>query len=260
MSVGFGAILTYASYIKPKDDIALNGLAGASVNEFAEIILGGSIAITASVIFFGIAETKIVASQGAFNLGFMALPAIFANIPFGQFFSFIWFLLLFFAGITSSIALSQPAIAFLEDELGFSRNKAVMTLGIFLFFASHIPIFVKGALDELDFWVGTFGLVLFALFEAVIFFWIYNSKKAWEELTRDNDINIPYVFYYVMKYIAPAFLLIILVAWSIEKLPEQLTKTDPGVWIARLFIIFVVFGGIFLVKKAWRKKNERTSS
>ncbi|WP_029519773.1 sodium-dependent transporter [Persephonella sp. IF05-L8] len=260
LSVGFGAILTYASYIKPKDDIALNGLAGASVNEFAEVILGGSIAITASVIFFGIAGTELIASQGAFNLGFMSLPAIFANIPFGQFFSFIWFLLLFFAGITSSIALSQPAIAFLEDELGFSRQKAVFSLGAFLFITAHIPIFIKGALDELDFWVGTFGLVIFALLEAVLFFWIYDSKKAWQELTRDNDIKIPGIFYYIMKYVAPGLLLVILGFWAVEKLPEKLTQSSTGIWIARGFILAVLILGIVLIKIAWSKRNERAST
>ncbi|MBK3331453.1 sodium:calcium symporter [Persephonella atlantica] len=258
LSVGFGAILTYASYIKPKDDIALNGLAGASVNEFAEVILGGSIAIVASVIFFGIPATAMIASNGAFNLGFMALPAIFANIPYGEFFSFLWFLLLFFAGVTSSIALCQPAIAFLEDELGFSRQKSVLALGIFLFIAAHIPIFIKGALDEIDFWVGTFGLVVFALFEAVIFFWIYNSKEAWKELTRDNDIKIPYFFYYIMKYIAPGLLIIILISWSIEMLPSQLTKTDPGAWIGRIFIVILTIIGFLLIKAAWGNRNGRT--
>ncbi|NPA12525.1 MAG: sodium:calcium symporter [Aquificae bacterium] len=260
LSVGFGAILTYASYLKPKDDIALNGLAGASVNEFAEIILGGSIAITASVIFFGIPATKMIAEQGAFDLGFMALPAIFANIPYGQFFSFIWFLLLFFAGITSSIALSQPAIAFLEDELGWSKKKAVLSIGVFLFLSAHIPIFIRGALDEIDFWVGTLGLVLFALFEAVIFFWIYDPKKAWQELTRDNDIQIPKIFYYIMRYVAPGLLIVILLSWGVQKLPERLSSSDIGVWIARLFLILLIVIGVILIKKAWERRDGRAST
>ena len=136
LSIGFGAILTYASYLKPKSDVVLNGLASASVNEFAEVILGGSIAITASVIFFGVAGTQLIASKGAFDLGFVALPAIFANTLYGNFFGFLWFLLLFFAGITSSVALAQPVIAFLEDELDFSREKAVFYTGTFLFISA----------------------------------------------------------------------------------------------------------------------------
>ena len=257
LSVGFGAILTYASYLRPKDDIALNGLAGASVNEFAEVILGASIGLVASVIFFGIAGTQHIAENGAFNLGFMAMPAIFANIPFGEFFGFLWFLLLFFAGITSSIALAQPAVAFLEDEFNFSRQKAVLYLGIFLFLSAQIPIFIKGALDEMDFWIGTFGLVVFALLESVIFFWLFNSKKAWEELTRNNDISIPYIFYYIMKYIAPAILLIILVSWSFQMLPSKLSSNSLNIWVARIFIIGLIAVSIVLVKIAWSKRGIR---
>ncbi|NPA53277.1 MAG: sodium:calcium symporter [Aquificae bacterium] len=260
LSIGFGAILTYASYLKPKSDIALNGLASASVNEFAEVILGGSIAITASVIFFGVAATQEIASNGAFNLGFMALPAIFANIPYGQFFGFIWFLLLFFAGITSSIALMQPAIAFLEDELGFSRDKAVLTLGIFLFISAHIPIFLKGALDELDFWIGTFALVIFALLETITFVWILGKDKAWEELNKYADIKIPKVFYYILTYIAPAFLVIILGWWIFTELPSKLIPEHINGWIARGFILLTALIGIYLVKIAWEKRNGRTSA
>ena len=260
LSIGFGAILTYASYLKPKSDIALNGLASASVNEFAEVILGGSIAITASVIFFGVMATQQIASNGAFNLGFIALPAIFANIPFGNFFGFLWFLLLFFAGITSSIALMQPAIAFLEDEFKLKRDKAVLYLGIFLFISAQIPIFLKGALDELDFWIGTFSLVIFALLETVVFVWILGKEKAWEEINRYADIKVPKVFYYILSYISPAFLTVILLWWLFTELPSKLIPQNINGWIARGFILITVLLGIYLVKKAWEYKNGRTSS
>ena len=256
LSIGFGAILTYASYLKPKSDIALNGLAGASVNEFAEVILGGSIAIVASVIFFGVMGTQEIAHEGAFNLGFIAMPAIFANTPFGSLFGFIWFLLLFFAGVTSSIALSQPAVAFLEDEFGLKRQKAILYLMGFVFITAHIVIFMKGVLDELDFWVGTLALVLFALLEAVLFMWIFGSQKAWAELNKNADIHIPHIFYYIMKYISPLFLIIILISWTIDTLPTKLTENSLNVWIARGFIIFILILGILLVKIAWDKKKK----
>jgi SNF family Na+-dependent transporter len=62
LSVGFGAIHTYASYLKEKDDVVLSGLATCSTNEFCEVILGGSIAIPVTVAFFGLAQTKVVAA------------------------------------------------------------------------------------------------------------------------------------------------------------------------------------------------------
>jgi SNF family Na+-dependent transporter len=280
LSIGFGAILTYASYLKPKSDVALNGLASASVNEFAEVILGGSIAITASVIFFGVAGTQYIASKGAFDLGFMALPAIFVNTPYGEFFGFLWFLLLFFAGITSSVALAQPVISFLEDELNLKREKAVFYVGLFLLITAHLPIFLKGFLDELDFWVGTFALVIFALFEAITFVWLLGKdevlnkiknksliekiiiyitetpKYAWEELNKYAEIKIPRFFYYILAYVSPLFLIFILVWWGFDMLPKKIHADNINQWLARGFIVFVFLAGVVLVNIAWKRKRE----
>jgi len=132
LSLGMGTIHAYASYLKPDEDIVLSGLSTAFTNEFAEVILGGSIAIPVAVAFFGLDATKQIAQGGAFNLGFVSMPIIFGSnhFPLGEVFGFMWFLLLFFAGITSSVAMGQPVVAFLEDEFGMDRKKAVTTLAI----------------------------------------------------------------------------------------------------------------------------------
>jgi len=62
--------------------------------------------------FFGLAQTKAIAAGGAFDLGFFALPLIFQKMFLGNIFGAIWFFLLFLAGITSSVAMAQPIMAF----------------------------------------------------------------------------------------------------------------------------------------------------
>ena len=130
LSIGTGSILTYASYLKKKDDIALTGLTTSMTNEFAEVILGGSIAIPVAVAFFGLRQTELIAKGGAFDLGFVALPIIFQKLPLGEFFGMIWFLLLFFAGITSSVALCSPAMTTMFWRRGFSSGAAILTARI----------------------------------------------------------------------------------------------------------------------------------
>lgn len=215
LSVGFGAIQTYASYIKKKDDVALNGLSTAATNSFAEIILGGSIAIPIAVAFFGVAGTAKIADGGAFNLGFMAMPLIFQKIAFGQLFGTIWFFLLFLAGITSAVAITQPFMSFLQDEFQLTRKKATLITGSALFILGQPVIFFlkHGFLDEMDFWLGTFGVTLFACIEVFIFVWIFGPKNAWGELTAGADIKIPKIFYYILKYITPTFLIVLLGTW-----------------------------------------------
>jgi len=153
LSLGQGIINTYASYVRENQDITLNGLTTSATNEFAEVILGGTIAIPVAVAFFGLAETQVIAQGGAFNLGFQALPVIFQKIPLGQIFGGMFFFLLFIAGITSSVAMTQPAIAFLEDEFKWKRQKAVKVVFSVLVVCSAMVIafFKFGFLDELDF-------------------------------------------------------------------------------------------------------------
>jgi SNF family Na+-dependent transporter len=257
LSLGLGAVLTFASYVKKDDDIVMDGLCTASLNEFAEVIFGSTIAIVSAVIFFGMDGAREVASGGAFNLGFISMPAIFMHMPMGQFFGFLWFALLYFAGLTSVVALSQPVIAFFEDEFGWTRKKSVVSIGIFFLLATPLPMFLKGSLDELDFWVATFALVILALFEMVIFFWIFGADKAWEEINRGARIKVPRVFYYLMKYVTPTFLFVILMAWAYEQLPSVLSKGGTGVWAARVFLAVLFIVHLLVVRLAWKRRRTR---
>jgi SNF family Na+-dependent transporter len=268
LSVGMGTIHAYASYVKPKEDIVLSGLATASTNEFAEVILGGSIAIPVAVAFFGLTATKEIAAGGAFNLGFVAMPIIFGSnaFPFGEIFGFMWFLLLFFAGITSSVAMGQPVVAFLEDEFGMDRKKAVATLAIGVLIAVQFVVFFLkfGFLDEMDYWAGTFGLVVFALIETILFMWVFGADKAWKEMNSGGDIQIPKFFYYVMKYVTPVILMVIMIWWFIQSAVPTLflhnvpEEKIPYIWGARILMIVIALILIWMVKKAWanNKHNE----
>jgi SNF family Na+-dependent transporter len=268
LSLGTGALHTYASYIKEKDDIALTGLATSSTNEFAEVVLGGTIAIPAAVCFFGIQATQQIAEGGAFDLGFNAMPVIFQLLPLGSIFGFLWFLLLFFAGITSSVALTQPAMAFLQDEFNISRRNAAIILGIILFITGGANmLFLKhGFLDEIDYLVGTFGLVVFALIEVIIFMWIYGSDKAWAEINKGAEIKIPRFFKFIMKYITPSVLLIILIAWTKQEfigklLMQNVAKENiPYIIGARLMLLILIATVVILVHIAWKRKNKNLAS
>lgn len=263
LSVGMGTIHAYASYLKPNDDIALSGLSTAATNEFVEVVLGGSIAIPVAVAFFGITQTQEIAQGGAFNLGFVSMPIIFQKLPLGQFFGFLWFLLLFFAGITSSVAMGQPIIAFLEDEFGYSRKKATVTLAIFVLICVQFIVFLLkyGFLDEMDYWAGTFGLVVFALMETILFMWVFGADKAFEEINSGGDIKIPIFFKYIMKYITPLILIIIMIWWLInDAIPTLLLKGVPQekvpyLWGARILMLLILGIILFMIHIAWKNKE-----
>jgi SNF family Na+-dependent transporter len=261
MSVGWGIIHTYTSYLKEKDDVALTGLATAATNEFAEVILGGTIAIPAAVTFFGLMESQNIAQGGAFDLGFQTMPIIFQRIFWGKFFGTIWFLLLFLAGLTSAVALGQTVIAFLQDELDIPRAKAAWILGLSIFIlAQPVILFIdKGFLDEIDFWVGTLALVLFAFLEIIVYVWIFGIEKVSKEIERGALIRVPPIFYYILKYITPVFLIGILVFWIVQDVPNKIfmVGVDPAahtyLWLARIMLLGIFFVLLWLVRMAWRR-------
>ncbi len=265
LSLGQGIINTYASYLRERDDITLNGLSTSMTNEFAEVILGGTIAIPVAVAFFGVVETKLIASEGAFNLGFQSLPVIFQKLPLGQVFGAMWFFLLFIAGITSSVALTSPAVAFLEDEFKWKRKKAVNAVFAVLAACAILVVafFRFGFLDELDFWAGTFGLVVFATIEIVIFSWIFGVKRGWEQLHLGADLKVPKIFKFILKYVTPVYMLAVLGAWTYqEAIAKFLMKGEepsrrPYLWGARAMFVGLILVTALMVWLAWRKKRNR---
>ena len=268
LSLGFGAIQCYASYLRENDDVVLSGLATTSANEFAEVIMGGSIAIPAAAAFFGIASTQVIASQGSFYLGFTSMPAIFGFLPGGNFLGFLWFILLFLAAFTSIVAMAQPMIAFLEDEIGITREKAAILLGIFWFLSSHLCIYLRGGWQVMDFWAGTFGPPFLAFAEVVIIMWIFGGKKIWDEMHRGAHLRAPFFFFYTAKYITPLFLGVIFTAWIYQNIALPLFKgtlfqkalegVDMGwsVWIIRIFLVTLFSGMCITVWLVWKRRGK----
>jgi len=263
LSVGIGVILTYASYLKKEDDVVLSGLTAVSTNEFAEVILGGSIIIPMAYAFFGPVNIHAIAQSGAFNLSFVTMPLIFEKIPWGALFAFLWFALLFLAGVTSSVSLAQPAVAFLEDEFNLDRRRAAWIFGLAAFVLCQPAIFglSRGVVDELDFWGGTFCLVLFGTIEAVLFAWILGMDKAWEEIHSGAELRVPAVYKFIIKYITPLFLLAILGFWLVQEgLPTLLMKNvspanRPVVLAVRLMLLAIFAGLAWSVRVAWRRRR-----
>jgi len=213
LSVGFGVIITYASYLSNSDDVVLSGLTASSANEFCEVALGGMITVPAAFVFLGAAG---VVGQGTFALGFKVLPLVFATMPFPAVFGTVFFTLLFLAAVTSSLSMLQPGIAFLEEALGVGRKASVAILGMVTalgcLFVVHFSKDLK-ALDTIDFWVGTFLIFVFATALIITFGWVLGIDKGFAEAHRGAHLRIPSVFRYIIKYLSPAYLLIIFGLW-----------------------------------------------
>ncbi|WP_459556207.1 SLC5/6 family protein [Lacunimicrobium album] len=264
LSVGFGVIINYSSYLKKKDEIALSSLTACSVNEFFEVCMGGLITIPAAFMFLGVLDPTIISSS--FKVGFVALPNVFAHMPAGQFFGFLWFFMLFLAAITSSISMLQPVIAFLEEGLGLKRYASVTILGLItalglafvLYFSKNLT-----ALDTLDFWIGTFMLFVLAMFQSILYGWILGPKQGEIEMHHGAHLKVPSFVQFMLQYITPVYLIVIFVLFCYWNMGEYIQSIIANP-VSQMSIGFIALIATFIMilviisHKRWQKQGRKS--
>ncbi|NDD50639.1 MAG: NAD-dependent epimerase/dehydratase family protein [Flavobacteriia bacterium] len=212
LSVGMGTIHCYAAYVKPKDDIALNAMSAGWMNGFVEIVLGASIVIPIAVGYLGLDWVK---ENAGFSMAFQTMPYLFGKwgVALGTLAGVMWFGLLFFAGITSSLAMGTPWMGFMQDEFGYSVKKSALTFGLITLVMGLPTVFFfnEGVFDQYDYWGATVGIVIFALAESILFSWIFGIDRGWDEINSGSDITLPKIYKPIIKYVTPTILLVIFI-------------------------------------------------
>jgi SNF family Na+-dependent transporter len=210
LSVGMGTIHCYAAYVKSKDDIALNAVSAGFTNEFVEVVLGSLIVIPIAAGYLGLDWVK---ENAGFGMAFQTMPFLFEK--WGPVLSAVagvmWFGLLFFAGITSSLAMGTPWMGFMRDEFGWGRIKGSLSFGLIVLVLGlpTVIFYQEGVFDEYDYWAGTVALVVFALAETILFSWVFGIDRGWKELMSGSDLNVPTIYKFIIKYITPLLLLLV---------------------------------------------------
>lgn len=234
LSVGMGSIQCYASYLKKRSDVAANSMSAGMTNEFVEIVLGSSILIPIAVGYLGIDRVVELTGMGGLGLSFRTMPYLFQQ--WGPILSALagvaFFGLLFFAGITSSLAMGTPVISFLKDEFGWGQKSAAYLVGVIIFVLGMptVIFFNYGVFDEYDYWAGTISLVVFAMLESILFAWFFGIDKGWAEINKGADIKLPVVFKYLIGYITPVILIVIFIASLIQPANDDWSKLSWKGW------------------------------
>ncbi len=148
LCVGCGCMLTYGSYLDENSNL----LTGCSWIAFLGVIasLLGGLMIMPAVFAFGLDPT---AGPG---LTFITMPAVFSQIPFGQFFAILFYLCIVVAAITSSVSMMEIMVAFLVDEHRFTRPGAAVLSTVLLAVVGALPALSFGELADVKFFDKTF--------------------------------------------------------------------------------------------------------
>ena len=250
VSIGFGIVCTYASYVERRKDIALSSLTANAANEVAEVGLAGMMIIPAAVALLGVVAA---AGTSTFGLGFNVLPQVFASMPGGQVFGTLFFFLLSIAAITSAISILQPAVAFIEEFWQLRRIQSVTLIALLLIVGSLLVVWFTGdgliALDTLDFWLGTMSLYISSA-SFLIVFRVWGTNKGLAELRCGARMRIPRFIAFIINWVTPGIMIFIFASWLYQNLfvkqsyhitnilEGKLGAIIPLIWVGLVLLFF----------------------
>lgn len=225
MSIAMGIMVTYGSYTR--DDVNLT----KSVNriEFFDTLvalLAGLMIIPAVYIFSG---EEGLSSQGA-GLMFMTLPKVFQQMPGGNIIALLFFVLVFFAAITSSISVMEAIVSSLMDKFHLKRiPSCLIVIGICLLLGipsslgnglwANIKILGMDFLTFFDYISNSILMPIVAFCTCILIGWVIKPKAITDEITKNGEkFGRKKLFNVMIKYIAPICLLFIFVTGILSQL------------------------------------------
>lgn len=214
LAVGFSCMVTYSSYLDKKISIPASAGSVVTMNIFISILAG--LAIFPVVFAFGFEP-----AEGP-GLLFMVLPAVFSQIPMGEFFLAIFLLLFLFATLTSSFSMLEIIVsAFIEN--GKHTRKKISWLSGIVVFAAGIPaalsfsllgdftIFGKNIFDATDFLVSNILLPLGSLLIALFISYKMNKQLVKDEFALSNTLSpaLYTTWSFLMKWVVPITIIVV---------------------------------------------------
>jgi neurotransmitter:Na+ symporter, NSS family len=175
LSIGFGIMVTYASYLRRRADLTGSALVAGFSNSSFEILAGIGVFAALGFMATQIGTTVDEVSTGGLGLAFVAFPQIISEMPASAFFGALFFGSLVVAGLSSLISIVQVIISAVQDRTGLGRIPAVLSVGGAIALVSLLLFPTDGGiylLDASDHFINHYGIVLAALASVVVVAWV----------------------------------------------------------------------------------------
>ncbi|MCR5228839.1 MAG: sodium-dependent transporter [Solobacterium sp.] len=219
LSCAMGILITFGSYMKKDVDIEASAVQ-VEIFDTAIAVLAGLMIIPAVFSYSGGDPAVLLSGP---SLMFVILPKVFHSMGFGTVIGIIFFLLVFFAALTSAIALSESAASTLEDELKWNRPQAAcflfvstVLLGLLSCLGFNVLDNIKiaglGILDFFDFLTNSVMMPIAAVTICVLILNVCGTDRITEEVMISSEFRRKDVYLVVLRYLAVLFILVILIS------------------------------------------------
>ncbi|RKZ33984.1 sodium-dependent transporter, partial [bacterium] len=267
LSVGFGVMIAYASFLPPKSDVVNNafiiGLADATTAFVGGFAVFSALGYYANIQGVSVAE---VMKSGP-ELAFVTYPAIINHIPLAPLIGVLFFLMLLTLAIDSAFSLVEAVVAGFMETFGITRIKTNLLVGGFAFIIGILYTTRAGLywLDVVDYYMCFFGLFAVAFLEALAVGWFYDTENLRKKINKNSMVHIGKWWNVAVKIIVPVSAFILLIISIVGRIKSSYGDYPRiaellGGWIP---IVVAILGGVALgretigvIRKVMKKKLE----
>ncbi|MBM7855107.1 NSS family neurotransmitter:Na+ symporter [Desulfohalotomaculum tongense] len=261
LSIAFGIMIAYSSYLPKKSDIVNNAFMTAFINCGFSLLAG--IAVFGVVGHMALIQGKPVAEvagSGGVGMAFISFPAAISTLgSLAPLFGILFFLSLTFAGLSSLISINEAAIAAFMDKFNLARKPAVIIYTAVattcsLLFATGAGLYI---LDIVDHFINSFGIVFGGLIEVILIGWLFNLKSIQDHVNPISELKVGSWWQFALKIITP----VVLGYMAVMNLKGDLTTPygdypqDALLWFGWVVMVVVIVGGFLLSALKWKDEQ-----
>jgi neurotransmitter:Na+ symporter, NSS family len=256
LSLGFGIMIAYASYLPAKANITKNAILTAFMNSGYSLFAG--IAVFSVLGFMAASQGKPISEvvSQSIGLAFVAYPKAVSLIPGGNIFGAIFFLCLVVAGLSSSISIIEAFISATVDKFGFSRKPLITLVTILGFLGSIIFTTQAGLLwlDIADHFITHYGLIVVGIAECHLVGWLFDTRNLRKHVNSISSIKLGYSWDIIIKYFIPSVLGIVLIGdlYAEIRQPYGGYSWTSLILIGWNWIFLTVAAALVFARRPWR--------
>ncbi|MBU1043842.1 MAG: sodium-dependent transporter [Candidatus Omnitrophica bacterium] len=258
LSLGFGVILAYASYLPKKSQIVRDAVIISFVNCLFSVFAGFGVFSVLGYMAHNTGQPISEVVTESIGLAFVVYPKAISMLPaFSREFGLMFFAILVIAGLSSGISILEGITSAIIDKFHYSRKVVVSALSIIGFLGGIIFTTRAGILwlDIVDHFVTNYGIIIAAILECIIIGWIFKAKKLRDHINHFSSWNLNKCWWDIsVKVIAP----VILGGLLISTILEEIARPYGGytrlalLVIGRDWIVLTVFMAILVSASAWK--------
>lgn len=262
LSLGFGIMIAYASYLPAKANITRNAVLTGLINSGYSLLAGVAVFAVLGFMATSTGQPLSEVVSESIGLAFVVYPQAISLMPGGNLFGAVFFLCLFVAGMSSAVSIIEAFVSAVVDKFGV-RREALVTLVCVAGFLGSMIFATQGGLfwiDIVDHFVTHYGLVTVGILEALVVGWLFGTERLRKHVNKISSLQLGRGWDFLIRYFVP----LVLAAIFAGDLYAELKQPYGGytwtslILIGRDWLLITLAVGFVLACSPWRTGHRDT--